>query len=535
MIRHEYFDVGGGTPNGLLAARAAQVPDKPALVFQEHTFTYREFDRQASQIAGGLMALGFVKADRAASFMHNRAEYVTTGMGANRAGLVGVPINSAFKADFLRYPIERTRAQVLFTESGLADALLSLGELPESLRALVFVDEVPERVPSGGQDVLTLAELVARGDQEPEFPTLHPHDTNAMLFTSGTTGRSKGVVCPNFMGLTMAKEGANAFNITSTDRLFTCFPLYHGMAQVLTVQAAIYAGATAIVSPGFSRSSFWDEVRESGATQFNALGAVLHLLLSAPESDRDRDHNVTRVFSAPAPPDALYRFETRFGVRLIEGYGQTETKNILYNPIAARRIGSMGVPTPSAIVEVHDEHGHELPPGEVGEIVYRPKQPHVMATGYLDDPEATLQGMRGLWWHTGDMASTDEDGYFYFFDRKTDSLRRRGENISSSEVEEVLLGFPGVNLAAAVRAQSDVGEHEVLAVVLVDDPAAFNPQILWQHCVDSMPRFMVPRYIRAVAALPFTPTGRIRKVELRDAGVTEDTWDSVAVGLKVPR
>ncbi len=535
MNRHELADLGGGTPSGLLASRAAWVPDKPALVFGNQTYTYRELDDTVTRIGAGLLSLGLEPGSAVGYFMRNRAEYLTTGLAGTRAGLVSVPINSAFRADFLRYPLDKTRAKVLFTESALADAVLSLGELPATVRTVVFVDEIPDDVPAGAEHVLTLADLIDRGDPQQQFPDIGPEDMNSIVFTSGTTGRSKGVVCPNLMGVMMAKEGAQAFEITPRDRLFTCFPMYHGMATVLTCQAALYAGATAIVSPAFSMTTFWDEVRESEATQFNALGAILQLLLTAPESERDRDHSVTRVFSAPAPPDALYRFETRFGVQLIEGYGQTETKNIMYNPAGGRRIGSMGKPTPSSIVEVHDEQGNRLAPGEVGEIVYRPRQPHIMTTGYLDDAAATLAGMRNLWWHTGDMASVDQDGYFYFHDRKTDSLRRRGENISSAEVEEVLQTFPGVQVGAAVRAESELGEHEVLAVLLVADPATVDLPALWRHCVERMPRFMVPRYFRAVAVMPFTPTGKVRKVELRDAGVTPDTWDSVAAGFKVPK
>jgi len=535
MNSHQLHDLGGGTPSGLLAQRAGWMPDKAALLFEDERWTYRELDDAVSRIAAGMLALGLVKGDRAATLLNNRSEYLTTGIGANRAGLVGVPINNAFKAGFLRAPLERTSARLVITESALNDAMLSLGTLPTSVRTLVYVDEVPDQVPAGADRVLSLRELEGLGAPEPAFPPVGPHDTNGILFTSGTTGRSKGVVCPNLMGLTMAKEHVEVFEITPRDRMLTCFPMYHGMAQVVTCLAAIYAGATAVLRPGFSLATFWDEVRRYEATQFNALGVVLNLLLAVPESDTDRDHAVTRVFSAPAPPEALYRFETRFGVHLIEGYGQTEVKNVLYNPWRGRRVGSMGLPTPSSIVEVHDEHGNQVQPGEVGEVVYRPRQASVMASGYLEDPEATLTAMRGLWWHTGDMATTDEDGYFYFHDRKADSLRRRRENISSAEVEEVLATFPGVQVAAAVRAQSELGEHEVLAVLSVTDKDAFDPAGLWQHCVERMPRFMVPRYVRLVDPMPFTPTGKVRKVELRDEGVTADTWDSVAQGLTVPK
>jgi crotonobetaine/carnitine-CoA ligase len=532
--KQDLHDLGGGSSSGLLASRAALIPDKVALMFKDEQYTYRELDDAATSIAAGLMALGLVKGDAVAVFLKNRAEYVTVGQGVSRAGLVGVPVNSSFKAGFLEYPIERTNAKVLVTEGSLNDAVLSMDTMPASVETIIYVDEKPANPPTGVANVLSLAELTGRGDPDQQLPELFPHDVNSILFTSGTTGRSKGVVCPNLMGVMMAKEHAQVFDVTPRDRMFTAFPMYHGMAQVATVLTAFYAGATAILSPGFSMTTFWDEIRASGATQFNALGAVLHLLLMAPESAGDQDHQVTRVFSAPAPPDALYRFETRFGVHLIEGYGQTEIKNVMYNPWHARKIGSMGVPTPSSIVEIHDENGNALPAGDVGEIVYRPTQPHVMNIGYLDDPEATLAASKGLWWHTGDVGWRDDDGYFHFFDRKTDSLRRRGENISSTELEEILATFPGIQVAAAVRAESDLGENEVLAVVSVADPDALDLTALWQHCVDHMPRFMVPRYFRVMAEVPMTPTGKIRKVDLRDAGIT-DAWDSVAAGLTVPK
>ena len=535
MNRHELADLGGGTPSGLLAARAALMPNKTALVFGDVELSYRQLNDNATSIARGLLALGLERSDTIAFFLRNRPEYLTVGFAAARAGLIGVPINTAFKGDFLRSPLQRTDVRVVVTEAALAEQWSTLGEVPPSVHTVIFVDGVPADLPRSAARVLTLEDLSADAPRDLALPELLPSDPNSILFTSGTTGRSKGVVCPHLMAVTMAREGAHAFGITPRDRLFTCFPMYHGMATVLTCYAAIYAGATAILSPGFSMTTFWDEVRTSGATQFNALGAVLHLLLSAPESATDRDHSVTRVFSAPAPPDALYRFEQRFGVHLIEGYGQTEIKNVLYNPRDARRVGSMGLPTASSIVEIHDERGDKLPPGAVGEIVYRPRQAHIMTSGYLEDDEATLAATRGLWWHTGDLGSVDQNGYFYFFDRQTDSLRRRGENISSAEVEEVLGGYPGVVVAAAIRAPSELGESELLAIVQVDEPIGFDHEALWRYCVQTMPRFMVPRYIRAVGALPFTPTGKIRKVELRDAGLAGDTWDAIAEGLTVPR
>lgn len=230
----------------------------------------------------------------------------------------------------------------------------------------------------------------------------------------------------------------------------------------------------------------------------------------------------------------LHPFEERFGVHVVEGYGLTEIKNVLYNPIGARKVGSLGVPTESSIVEIHDESGNRAAPGQAGEIAYRPRLANIMFSGYHRDPEATLATTKDLWWHTGDMGYTDEDGYFYFIDRKKDALRRRGENISSHEVESVLLAYPGVVAAAAVATPSELGEDEVLAVVQLEPGHEPDHAGLFSHCDRSMPHFMVPRYYRFVDQLPATPNGKIRKHQLRDRGRT-DAWDALAAGLKPTR
>ena len=252
-------------------------------------------------------------------------------------------------------------------------------------------------------------------------------------------------------------------------------------------------------------------MREAEATQFCCLGSITHMLLSQPPSKLDRAYRVGRVFSAPAPPEVLYRFEARFGVHVIEGYGQTEIKNVLYNPMAGRKIGSMGRPTASTLMEIHDEHGNAVGPGVVGELVYRPKLANIMRKGYLKEPEKTLAGMRDLWWRTGDLAFMDADGFFYYFDRATDSLRRRGENISSQELESLAATFPGVKEVAAVAAPSEVGEDELLVVLEVDRPEEVDRDALIAHCRNVMPKFMVPRYVRSCPCCPARAQARCRR------------------------
>ncbi len=535
MNRHDLQDLGGGTISGLLASRASWAPQNPALVFAGQTYSYRELDDLTTAVGAGLMAMGFKPGDVSAALMTNRPETLVSAYGGSRAGLVRTPINTAYKGSLLQHVLEHSESKLLFMEASFGEALLTLPELPPTLRTIVCLDGVPERLPQGKVDVVSWEDMLAAGAANPVFPEVAAHDVGGIGFTSGTTGKSKGVVSPHLQQMMMARETAAAFGVSARDRMYTCMPLFHGMASVTTCATAIYAGATILLSPRFSVTRFWDEVREGDATQFNCLGSIMHMLLSLPPSELDRRHEVQRVFSAPAPAEVLYRFEHRFGVHVIEGYGQTEIKNVLYNPIQGRKIGSMGLPTPSTIMEVHDEEGNRCAPGEVGEMVYRPRQPNIMMHGYLKEPEKTLAGMKDLWWHTGDLASQDGDGFFYFFDRKGDSLRRRGENISSQELEGLLVGFPGVKDAAAVATPSEIGEDEVLIVLEVADPAAFDFEALRSHCSKTMPKFMIPRYVRLMPVLPRTPTGKVQKALLRKEGVTTDTWDGANVALPAQR
>ncbi len=532
MHANNLNDLGGGSASGVLSDRAAWAPDNVALMFEGESWTFGQWDANATRIAAGLIALGLQPGDVVASFMTNRPEYLFATYGGNRAGLVGVSCNTGFKGAFLHFPIDYSGARLLITEARLGEAVMTMDPFPAALTTIVYIDGVPDRVPPG-VTALSWDDLLAGGAPGQVFPAIRPSDTVAISFTSGTTGRSKGVLGPNLQGLVMGREAAQAFALTPRDRLYTCMPLFHGMAQVTTGYAAMYAGATMVLSRGFSVSRFWQEIRDFEATQASALGSMMHMLMTAPPDKLDREHKVTRIFSAPAPADVLYKFERRFGVHVIEGYGSTEIKNVLYNPLQGRKIGSMGKPTATTILEIHDDEGYAVAAGQVGEIVYRPRMPNIMLKEYFKEPAKTLANMRGLWWRTGDMGWMDEDGFFYFHDRTADRLRRRGENISSTEVEGVLAAFPGVAEAAAIAVSSEMGEDEVM--VVLEAAAELDWIAVFKHCTARMPRFMVPRYYRVLAPLPRTATGKVQKAMLRDQGLTGDTWDHVAAGLRVER
>ncbi|WP_037568709.1 AMP-binding protein [Phaeacidiphilus oryzae] len=534
-------DEADGTVGGLIAARAAAHPDRPALICGDARLTYRELDQAVTEVARGFAALGAVPGDSVGILLPNRLEYLLSWFGAARAGLVEVPVNASYKGAFLDHALRVADVRVLVTEPALLDLVAGLPSLPPSLAQVVLLDgEAAGGGPAGGRGRLPSRvrllgwERMLAGGSPAELPRVGPADPVAVMLTSGTTGRSKGVVYPHRMQVVAAAEAALRMATGPEERLYTCLPLFHGAAQVNLSLHALAAGAALVLGRRFSASRFWDELRRHEVTQFNALGSILPMLLAQPPSPRDREHRARKAFAAPAPPQVLHPFEERFGVHLVEGYGLTEIKNVLYNPLGARRVGSLGLPTPSTELEVHDEAGDRVEPGRVGEIVYRPRRPDIMFSGYRGDPEATLATMKDLWWHTGDLGRTDEDGYFYFVDRKKDALRRRGENISSHEVESVLLAYPGVVAAAAVATPSELGEDEVLAVLQPDTGRRLDLAEVFAHCDRSMPHFMVPRYYRVVDALPLTPTGKVRKSALRESGRGE-AWDAQSAGLKPTR
>jgi crotonobetaine/carnitine-CoA ligase len=285
----------------------------------------------------------------------------------------------------------------------------------------------------------------------------------------------------------------------------------------------------------FSASRFWDVCRAEGVTAFNFMGALLMMLWKQPERPDDADNPVRKGYGAPAPEALAPDFERRFGLILCEMYGSTELGNITGNRPGHRKIGTCGKPLPDVQVEIHDRDGNRVPPGEVGEIVARPLVPHIMVERYYGNDEATIDAFRGLWFHTGDRGTCDEDGWFRFVDRMKDAIRRRGENISSWEVEQVLNDHPAVEETAVIGVPSDMTEEEVLVVVKLKTGHELAPEGLLDFAQDRLPHFAVPRYIRFVAELPKTPSQRIEKYRLRDEAITADTWDRESVGYVVRR
>jgi crotonobetaine/carnitine-CoA ligase len=316
--------------------------------------------------------------------------------------------------------------------------------------------------------------------------------------------------------------------------LYTVLPFFHTNA-LNTISQALVHGATLAFGKRFSASRFWDEVREVDATQTYLLGAMVGILLKQPESEDDRRHRVRRVLAPATPPEAFEVFERRFGARIVQGFGSTETNSVMSNQLGPYKPGAMGWVRPGYEARVVDADDVQVPAGQVGELVLRHSEPYSFSTGYWRLPNATVEAWRNLWFHTGDRVLRDEDGVFWFKDRVTDSIRRRGENISSYEVESVLETHDGVACAAVVPVPAELGEEEVLAFVVLRDGAAADPLELTRFLEPRLAYFAIPRYFEFVDELPRTEVGRVRKYVLRERGLSPTTWDREAAGYELRR
>ncbi len=532
----------------ILRDRAARHPDRPFLRYGEGEWIgYGEVDARANRVANGLAGRGVAPGEAVSVMLPNCEEFLPVWFGILKAGAVMSSVNTAYRGDFLSWVVSLVEARVLVIGDRYLDRLrLVRADLPR-LRHVVVVpcgDPVDQPAPEGSWE--TLEELMSGSASEPDVPHAWTDDARIM-FTSGTTGRSKGVIKQHAADYFSARSALEVLAVRrgldvpglGGETFFSCLPLFHSNAQVLTAYPALIAGARVAYTERFSGTRFWRQVIDAGATTFNGIGAMLYFLWNQPPSDLDRAHRVHTVSAAPAPRDIYEAFEERFGLTLSEGYGLTETGvATMMDPTRPPRIGSCGVANPGYEVTIV-EPGTDLPvpAGTPGEIVVDQRIPNIVMRAYHGMPEKTAEDFRNLKLHTGDLGRMDSDGYVYFMDRVKDYIRRRGENVSSMELERQVADHPSVREVAAVGVRADEGassEDEIL-IVVVPEGAAPDPADLVHWMAERMPYFMVPRYIRFTEALPKTPTERVQKARLREEGVGPGTFDREAAGIVIGR
>jgi carnitine-CoA ligase len=495
----------------LVAARAAEHGDRVFATFEGETCDYARLHERSGNVAAWLQRSGVRPGDRVAMLMTNSLEFLYVFLGIARAGAVSVPVNASSVGEGLHYPLAHSGARGIVADAALVPHLDAIGPLPELAWRRVTGE---------------LDEMLAPGTPEP-VPA-GPLDPMSIIYTSGTTGPPKGVVLAHASYLNTGRYFVKHYGLGSGDVLHTCLPLFHCNAQQCTVLPALVAGASVALNGRFSLSRFWSWVDGSGATITNLLGSMLALLAKREPDDVERRNRLRFMAAAPVP-EALHRpLEERFGLRIVEGYGLTETGTMACkNPVADTRSGTIGIALDHNEVRVVDPSGEECAPGVTGEIVTRTRIPGAFMTGYFREPEKTAEAMRGGWFHTGDAGYRRADGYHVFVDRMKDTIRRRGENISSFLVEKAITAHPDVLDAAAVAVPSELSEDDVKVFVAVRPGATLEPADVVEWARGRLAEHEVPRYVEFRAEFPRTETGRIQKYALRGEGVGA-AWDREA-------
>jgi crotonobetaine/carnitine-CoA ligase len=522
----------------VLRDKAATNGDQTFLLFEGRAYSYRDTDRLSNQLANSLAALGVKYGSHVAMFMENKPEVVLTYFALGKLGAVAVPINTAAKGAMLSYFLTQSDSEVLVFDAPAADRVGAAAAAAPRLRSTIVVDGL---APAAWPAHLPVHDFTALLAGDTRAPDANPvcSDPFMIMYTSGTTGRSKGVVVPQASVLSQAMAIAEAGEYGAEDVLYTCLPLYHANAWWCSCLPALFADAAVAISRRFSVGQFWSEIRQCGATQFNLLGSMAAFLWNRAPDASDRNHRVRHAIVVPVPTQFYHSFEARFGLKLKSLYGLTDgcITAIKREDDPPSTWKSAGRPCDYVDVAIVDDDDIEVPRGMVGEIVIRPRVPWVMGQGYYGMPEATAAAWRNLWLHTGDRASMDDESYLYFVDRKKDAIRRRGENISSFEVEQVAQACGGVLEVAAFGVKSEHGEEEVMISVVRRPGVHISEEALIAHCNDNMPYFMVPRFVEFVSELPRNASEKVEKYKLRASaeGRLADIWDRERAGIALRR
>jgi carnitine-CoA ligase len=508
------------TLRGLVEARARASGNQTAVIVCDQAMTYAELDGRANQAANLLRALHVGRGDKVAVMLPNCWEFVALWAGVAKLGAVLVPVNVHQRGDGLAYVLEHSDAVALVVDQAIEEAVDRAGA--PRLRRLVRGGDLGARLDEASTSA-------------PPPVDIDPAAVFGLLYTSGTTGRSKGVLLSHAAYLNSGRVLATVLGVRDDDVFFTPLPLFHVGAQIVVMMPALWAGRPVVAADGFSARTYWDTVRRYRCTLLHYLGSVLNILLKQPPRPDDAHTPGRLMFGGGAAKTIWREFEQRFGVTMCEGYGLTESAGIVtFNAPEAIRLGSIGREVAHGEVRVLDEQDRAVPPGAIGEIAMRPRVAHVIMDGYYKDTEATARTLRGGWLHTGDRGSMDEDGYVYFVDRLKDSIRRRGENVSSFEVEQVINAHPKVLESVAVGVPDALGDEEIKVIVVLRPGERLDALAIVQWVEARMAYFMVPRYVEFRDALPKTDTQKILKTALRQEGVGA-AWDREAAGYRVRR
>jgi crotonobetaine/carnitine-CoA ligase len=508
----------------MLDRQATRLGEKKLFVFADgSSWTYAEARRRARGTAAALEALGVERGDRVLVLLRDGPDMIRISLAVYYLGAVLAPLNPELTGDILTGLVTYSDADLLVTTSDLVEQLSA--EQGQRLQRVVVLDDSAPRARAGLE--MLPGEVLKPSDRDPKplDPPLQPWDIHTLFFTSGTTGVSKGVESTHAHCATMAIDGLP--DLKEEDRFCTPCGFFH-VGGAYAPWAVINRGASMLVVGKFSASRFWQQIRSNAVSVALLVGVMADFLLARPPQPDDADNPLRLVVMQPLTRDAG-TFATRFGLSIYTQYDQTETPpaitSEIVDPANMPAQGYCGRLRAGFDARVVDENDCEVPDGQSGELVLRCDAPWIIATGYFRKPEATAQAWRNGWFHTGDIFRRDADGRFFFVDRSKDVIRRRGENISSFDIEAALATHPDVEAAAAFGVQGEFSENEVMAVVQLREGVPLTPEALDAHMAATVPRFMVPRFLRFLSELPRSATDKVKKDELRRQGRTADTWD----------
>ncbi|QKJ94456.1 ATP-dependent acyl-CoA ligase [Agrobacterium pusense] len=519
------------TVPALLERQVIRHPDCTLFSCQGTNWTFREALEQATCYASTFISAGVKKGDRVAVICSNRPEFMSVFLGCAWMGAVSVPINTASRGFQLQHILSNSKSELLVIEEQFLTALDGIDFSKLDVKLIWVVGKTDEQswpaIPIQITDFPKAGEAAAPA-------SIGPGDPLTILYTSGTTGLSKGVICPHGQFFWWGVYTGRQLGVKEGDILHTPLPLFHTNALNSFFQALIH-GSTQVVEAKFSVSQFWPVMAASGATVTYLLGAMVPMLLSKPATDTERNHSIRVALAPGVPQHASEEFHRRTGIILLEGYGTTESNAVIGSTTENRKAGWVGCLVDGFEAMIVDDEDNPLPDGHAGELLLRAREPHSMSQGYYGMPEKTVEVWRNLWLHTGDRMVRDTDGFYRFVDRMKDAIRRRGENISSYEVEQVLIAHPAVAIAAVFPVASELAEDEVMAAIVLREGHMPSQEEIVRFCEGKMSYFAIPRFIDFLDDMPRTENGKVQKFRLRERGRSENTWDREAAGMILRR
>lgn len=503
-------------------------------VCHDRCYSFNDIDILSNRYAHGLAALGVERGTPVCAMLDNSTDCVALLFAALKLEALFVPLNTALKGDFLRHQVLDSTATVLICEEAYLEAVLAIrSEIAPVSTIVVRASEAAVEGALGLEQVLS-------SDDRPLAPSPDPADTCMLIYTSGTTGPSKACMISHNYMMHFPRDLCFSSEMTEADCLYACAPLFHVSALGM-IFTSLIAGNRIALDRRFSITSFWGEIRRTGTTVANIFGAMLAMLARSEETENSRacHGQIKTILGMPFTPELQAAWRDRFGVSRARnsGFGMSEACLIFVTPPDdnAMPAGASGKAAPDMEVAIHDDNDCPCPPGVSGELVIRPKRPNIMFDGYWNRPGDTVAAWRNLWFHTGDIGRIDENGYFFFVDRKKDYIRRRGENISTFEMEAIFMRHPALAEVAVHAVASDLTEDDVKLTAVLAEGVMVTHLEVCQWAVERVPHFALPRYIEFRSSLPYNASSKAMKYQLRDEGVTPATWDRDKSGVTFKR